>query len=424
VQVNITSESDVQQEVEITIPHEELQPLFEKAYAKYRAKAELKGFRKGKAPLEMIKKVYGEAIEHDALDDIANDAYHKAMEERSIHPLGTPSMTDMDFKRGMQFRVKIKYEVKPVVVLKKYKGIAVERLVHPVTDAEVDDEILQLRKAHSTTSPADVAADDEYIVTADVQELDEAGTPLVGKKSAGVRFYLADNSLVAELKGALRNIKVGDEVNSAYTTRHDDHEHKVHLAVKATKIEKVELPAYDETLVKKITGDRVASPEEFRTSIRTDLERYFTERAEAKIADDIASEIVRQHEFNVPESLVTGILDSYVDELRNRSRDRQLPMGFDEKKFREERRVYAVWQAKWLVLKEHIAEAEKIEVTDADLEKVAEEEAARSGLSKEKLLPHVKSSEAIRDRLMSTKISTFLKDNAFITDKTVTEPQH
>jgi len=424
VQVTITSHSDVQQEVEITLANDELQPLFDKAYQKYRAKAELKGFRKGKAPMEMIRKIYGEAIEHDALDTIANDAYHKAMEERSIHPLGTPSLTDMDFKRGEQFRFKITYEVKPAVELKKYKGIAVEKLVHPVTDAEVEDELLQLRKVHSTTSPAEMAADDEHVVTADVQELDDAGTPLVGKKSADVRFYLADHSLAPEIKGSLRNTKAGDEVKARYTTRHDDHEHTVHLAITAKKIEKVELPPYDEALVKKVTRDKVSSPEEFRTSIRTDLERYYAERSDAKLADDIAAEIVRQHEFNVPASLVEGILDSYVAELKNRSRDRQLPFGFDEKKFREERRVYAVWQAKWMLLKDRIAEVEKIEVTEADLEKVAEEEAARSGLAKEKLLPHVKGSEAIHDRLMTNKISAFLRENALITEKIETLPQH
>ena len=103
MQVTLTSPSDVQQEVEIQLSHEELQPSFEKAFAKYRAKAELKGFRKGKAPMEMIRKLYGEAIEHESLDDIANDAFHKAMEERNIRPLGTPSMTDIDFKRGDHF---------------------------------------------------------------------------------------------------------------------------------------------------------------------------------------------------------------------------------------------------------------------------------------------------------------------------------
>jgi trigger factor len=423
VQVTITSQSDVQQEVEIQLSNEELQPSFDKAYTKYRGKAEIKGFRKGKAPMELIRKLYGEAIEHESLDDIANDAYHKAMEERNIHPIGTPSMTDMDFKRGQLFRFKIKFEVKPTVALKTYKGIAVTRLVHPVADAEVHDEIEQLRKVHSTTVPADVAADDEHIVTADVQELDDTGSPLVGKKSAGVRFYLADGSLAPEIKGALRHIKLDEEVKAKYATHHDDHEHNVHISLTAKKIEKVELPPYDETLVKKVTHDRVTSPEEFRASIRADLERYWNERAEAKVADDIASEIVRQHEFNVPESLVESILDSYVEEMRGRTRDKQLPAGFDQKKFREERRVYAVWQAKWMLLKDQIAETEKIQVTDEDLEKIAEEEAARSGLAKEKLLPHVKSSEAIRDRVLTGKIAAFLKEHAQITDKVVTEPQ-
>jgi len=238
-----------------------------------------------------------------------------------------------------------------------------------------------------------------------------------------VRFYLADGSLAPEIKGALRHIKLDEEVKAKYTTRHDDHEHSVHISLTAKKIEKVELPPYDEALVKKVTHDRVASPEEFRASIRTDLERYWNERAEAKVADDIASEIVRQHEFNVPESLVESILDSYVEEMRSRTRDKQLPAGFDQKKFREERRVYAVWQAKWMLLKDQIAETEKIQVTDEDLEKIAEEEATRSGLPKEKLLPHVKSSEAIRDRVLTSKIAAFLKEHAQITDKIVTEPQ-
>jgi trigger factor len=250
VQVTITSQSDVQQEVEIQLSNEELQPSFDKAYAKYRAKAELKGFRKGKAPMEIIRRLYGEAIEHEALDEIANDAFHKSMEERNVRPLGTPSMTDMDFKRGERLQFKIKYEVKPAVELKTYKGIAVERPVHAISDAEVEDELLQLRKVHSTTAPAEIAADDEHVVTADVQELDETGMPLVGKKSSGVRFYLADNALAPEIKGVLRNIKVNEEATAQYSTHHDDHEHRVHIAITAKRIEKIELPPYDEALVK------------------------------------------------------------------------------------------------------------------------------------------------------------------------------
>jgi trigger factor len=419
LQVTITTTSEIKHEAAIELTSEELQPHFDKAYGAYRAKAELKGFRKGKAPLEMIKKLYGEAIEHEALDDIANTFYHQAMDERNIHPLGRPTLVDMDFKRGERFQFRIAYEVKPSIVLKTYKGIAVNRLTHTVGDEEVEEEILQMRKANSTMAPAESIADDEHVVTADVQELDETGTPLIGRKSAGVRFYLADPSLAPELRDALRKAVPGEVLQVSYASTHGDHSHQVRLAVTPRTLEKVHLPPFDETLVKKITRDKVTSPDEFRASLRADLERYWKERAEAKIADDIADEIVRTHDVPVPDAFVEALLDSYVDELRGRSRDRQLPAGFKEETFREERRAQAVWQAKWMMLKEQIAEAEQLTVTDEDVERLAADEASRTGLEKEKLLPHYRKSEAVRDRILSGKIMELLSQNARITDTPV-----
>ncbi len=421
MQVSINTLSDVKQEATIELTSAELQPHFDAAYAKYRTKVELKGFRKGKAPLEMIKKIYGEAIEHESLDDVANTFFHQAMDEKNIHPIGRPSMVDMDYKRGEKLQFRVEYELKPPVALKTYKGIAVERPVHTVTDEEVNEEVQQILKANSTSVPAETAADDEHVITADVQELDEAGTPLVGRKSNGVRFYLGDHTIAPELREALRGAKVGTPLDAAYQNQHGDHSHTVRLAITPKSIEKLQLPAFDETLVKKITRDKVSSPDEFKASMRADIERYWNERSEAKVADDIASEIVRGHDVTVPDAFTEALLDSYVDEVRERSRDKALPRGFDEKKYREERRTQAIWQAKWMMVKEAIADAEKITVTDEDIEKVAAEEAVRIGLEKEKLLPHYKKSEAVKDRILSEKIMVFLKQNATITDKILTE---
>jgi trigger factor len=423
VQVTTNTISEVQQETDIRLTHEELQPHFDEAYTKYRAKVELKGFRKGRAPLDMIKRVYGEAIEQEALSTIANDVFHRAVDERNIRPLGTPSMVDMDFKRGSHLQFKVKYEVTPVVELNNYKGIAVERPVHPVTDAEVEDEIQQLRKINSTTTPADTAADDEHIITADVQELDETGTPLIGRKSPGRRFYLADATLAIETREALRNARVGEPVTVKTLSKHGDIEHALHLSITPKKIEKVTLPAFDEELVKKVTRDAVSSPEEFRASMRRDLERYWTERADSKVAEDIANEIVRAHNVPVPDTMVEVFLDSFVEEIRERSRDHKLPAGFDEKQFREERRVYAVWQTKWLLLKDQIAVTEQITVTDEDVKGLARQESARTGITPDKLLQHYKKSDAVRERILSAKIAAFLRDHAHITDKEVQEPR-
>jgi trigger factor len=422
VEVNIQTLSDVQQEAEIQVTDEELRPHFDLAYERFRPKVELKGFRKGKVPLAMIKKLYGEAIEQEALDNVATEFYRQVMQERNIRPIGQPSMVDMDFKRGEHFRFKIQYEVRPDIQLKNYKGIAVEKPVHHVSDDELEREIDHLRRLNSTLSPAEKAADNDHVVTADVQELDDSGSPLIGKKTQGAKFYLTDETLAVEIKDALLGATVDEDVRVHFESRHDDHVHKIHLAIAVKGIEKVTLPEFDDAFVSKISSGKVTSVDTFRENMRADLMRFWEEQSEKKVAEGIVSEIVRQHEFTVPDSLVHGLLDSYVEDVQNKSRDRKLPSSFDENKFREENRALAVWQAKWMLLKGKIAEEEQITVSEEELRTSAETEAKRVGIPAERMLEYYRQSDVMSDRILSDKLMTFLKEHAIITEKVVDAP--
>ncbi len=417
MQVSINNVSDVQQEADIQLTQDDIQPMFERAYEKYRPKAEIRGFRKGKVPMPMIKQLYGEAIEQDALDDIASDFYRRAMEEKNIHPVGQPTIVDMDFKRGEHFHFKIKYEIKPDITLGAYRGIKVEKPIHIVTDAEVESEIQKIRRANSTRAAAETVTDTGYVVTADVQELDETGTPLIGKKTPGARFDLSDETLAREICDALAGAATGETYRAKFESRHGEHSHSVHIALAVTGIEKVLLPAFDEELVKKITGGKVASVDEFRKNLRGDIERYWEEESTARLNDNIAKSLVDAHPFPVPESIVAGLLDSYVEDVRNRSRDRKLPKGFDEQKFRDENRSSATWQAQWLLLSTRIAEEEKITVSDAEIEAMAEREAGKIGLEKERLLQYYRKSSSAANRILSDKLMAFLRSNAKVTEK-------
>ena len=423
MQVTITTISPTQQEAAFDVSSEDLQPHFDRAYEEFRPKAQLKGFRKGKVPLPMIKKIYGEAIEQEAIDKIANDLYRDAMDERKIQPLGTPSMTKLDFQRRQYLRFTVKYDVRPAITLEQYKGIAVEKPVHPVTDAEVEDEIHHLRRANSTTAEAETVTDSEHAVTADVQELDEAGTPLIGKKTSGTRFYLADPALTPEIRDALQTARKGETYRVRYESKHDDHSHTHHYAIAVTAIEKVILPPFDEALVRKITGEKVTSPDEFRTSIRNDLAGYWENQAMTRLNDAIANEVVRRHEIPVPDTLVEAYLDSFLDDMKSRTRDRKLPAGFDVGKFRTESRPYAIWQAKWSLLKEAIAEKENLTVTDEDVARLAETEAGRIGIDKERLLDYYKKSSGPTERLLSEKVMNFLRSHATVQEN-VMETTH
>lgn len=417
--VTIRTLSETQHEAEIQADSEELKPRFEEAYQKFRPKAQLHGFRKGKVPLPMIKQLYGEAIEHEALDGIANELYRSAMEERNIRPLGTPSMVDMDYKRNEHFRFTIRYDVKPPITLKKVRGISVEKPVRTIAEKDVESEIHHLRRINSTTADAPEVTDPEHVVTADVQELDETGTPLIGKKSPASRFYLADEVLAPEIRAALGAAQVGEKYRATVESRHEDHAHTHHFEFTVTAIQKVVLPALDEAFVRKVTGDKVTSVDEFREGIRKDLERYWEDQAARKVNDDLANEIVRQHEFPVPDSLVEMFLDSFVDDVRGRSRDRQLPKGFDEAKFRSESRPQAVWQAKWLLLKERIAEEEKLTVTDEEIAALAEREAARMNIDSTRLLEYYKKSSSAAEGILAEKVLELIRTHAKITERKV-----
>lgn len=423
MEVNISSLSKIEYEAEILVTSEELQPHFDKAYEKYRPKVEIKGFRKGKVPMAMVKKLYGEAIEQDSLDAVASEFYRVAMTERKIQPIGQPSLTDVDFKRGDHFRFKIKYEVKPEIKLKKYKGLTVERPIHTVTEAEIQKEIDHIRRINSTTTEAAAVSDNEHIVVGDVQELDTAGTPLIGKKTSNARFYLSDETLSPEIRNRLVGAEVGGVYKATFESKHGDHAHTVHVAITVTKIEKVSLPPFDDALVKSVTRDKVTSSEEFLKNLRVDMAKYWEEKAERAVSDGIAQQLVQQHDFPLPESLVNTFLDAFVEDIKNRSKDKKLPADFDETKFRDESRDLAAWQAKWMLLKERIAEEENLTITDAELDERATTEAAQIGIAKERLLEYYKKSGSTVDRMLSDKIMSFLKHNAKITERVVTDNQ-
>jgi trigger factor len=413
---NIAHINETEKEVEIKLTPEELLPHFDKAYNEYRKKVEIPGFRKGKVPLGMIKNIYGEAIEYDALEKIANDMFHDFTEEKNIKPVGTPSLVDMNYKRGEFAAFKIKYEVIPEFELKQYKGLSFEKLVHHIDDAEMEDEIKRILFANSSLEEVKTASDENHVVTYDVQDLDDNKEIIIGKKATGEKINLAEENILPELKEALLNKSVGDKPLANFEVKHDEHIHKHNVELTITKIEKSVLPELNDELVKKITKEKVGSVDEFKTQLKNDLESYWENQTDRKLMDDIINGIISQHEFVTPPSMVDNILDSYVDNLKQRYPNKTLPSDFDIKQFKEVNRADAIWQAKWYLLSDRIIKAENIKIDDTELEKLAEENSLKTGIEKDRLLDYYKRTESVKDRMVMDMLKEFLKSNNQITE--------
>ena len=160
--------------------------------------------------------------------------------------------------------------------------------------------------------------------------------------------------------------------------------------------------------IKKITKEKISSLDEFRKSVREDLESYWKEKNRRALINSIVGEIIRLHEFQVPDSLTRSVLENLLEEVKGQYPNKQLPADFDTGKFFEQNRAYAVYQAKWALLREEIIKAEKLEVDESALVALAEREAPKIGIDKERLITYYKSSDQIKDRLVGDKLLDML----------------
>jgi len=419
--VSINDVTEVDKEVEITSSNDELTPHFEEAYRRYQQSASLKGFRKGKAPLSMIRQVYGESIRYSALDRIANDLYREAMDERKIRPIGDPVLTTIDYtpENGLSF--KIKYEVLPVFELASYKGIKVDKPVHVITDEELAEEMDRIRRSNSTLADAEKVSGPHTLVTVDIQELDEGGTPLVGRKTTDAKLYLADTSIFREIREKLVGAGLNESVRLTVEPAEGEQGEKRNLEILVRQIKDVNLPEVTDEFVSKITKGKTAGVEAFNAELKESIRKYWEERSHRRALDGIISDIVGRHAFTVPESLIRAYTDSLIEDVKQRSPGKALPPDFNEEEFREQNRGGVIFQAKWHLIRDRIIEDAGLTLTREDFERFAERDAAVIGVEKERLAAMYRDSPQTRERLMGDKLHGFLLAAAEVTEKSTTE---
>ena len=142
MEYNVVELSSSEQEVEIKLQYDEIKNEIDEEVKKQTKKVQLPGFRKGKAPLSMLKKMYGDSFEYEASEKIANSYFWKMAEENQLKPIGQPTMTDIKFEPEKELSFKVKYETIPVIDVKDYKDLSFEIPELVAGENEINKEIL------------------------------------------------------------------------------------------------------------------------------------------------------------------------------------------------------------------------------------------------------------------------------------------
>lgn len=420
VEATIHNRSQVLRELEIFVGEDEINTAFNKAYQAIRPRMTLPGFRAGKAPISLIKKLHGDAVEGEALEKMAQEKFKEVVEEQKLEPIGTPIMTDLHRHAGEGAHFKISYEIRPDFALVEYAGTEVEHPVYSITDTDVEDRVHYLRFNYSEKQAADTIADLEAIVT---MTFTDNTTPEAPKEEV-TAVYLHDPQIVPELRDELIGKSVGDSFEIDLPQTIDGETKKLPVTIVVKSIEAVTLPQIDEDFCKKVSRDKATNEAELRTLVREELETNAARKSQEALESNMVGVLLSKHEFEVPRTYTYALIDTMLKEARAENVRRGFPEDYNlnEEEFRNMAWPNAELRAKWLLLREKILETLNLEATEDDIKALAAKEAEQFGIPAENLEKYYLSNEEIKERIRSEKLVNHLQSEFVINEKVI-EPK-
>jgi len=379
----ITKASPVEYELDIHATAEDLKPKLKEALKAQRKNMDVQGFRKGKAPLGLVKKMHGDAIGYKVAEQFVQETFEREVEENDdIEPLGQPTIVDLDYEVDEDLRATIRFGARPEVELQDLSAVQIPMLDPEVTEEDVEEEVERLRTEEADLLPLeDEPAGDTDYVNIDLQRIDpQTDTPIIGDKDEDLTFFLDDERLKEELREALVGKKAGHTFRVMLpqeqpTQGHGhgpQHEHEGTgddrlYEVTVNDVKRRDLPPLDEEFVRRASEGEFHDPEAFREDIRERLQEAWDERAREMVQGEIIDKMLELHPVPVPESVIEGYLDSFVKQVEEEN-DGELPEDFDEEHFRQRNRRDAENQGRWMLIRDTIIEEEDIEVSDEELQ--------------------------------------------------------
>lgn len=415
-QVNEINASE--KEVEIKLSYDEIKESIENEVMKQTKNIQVPGFRKGKVPKNILKKMFGDALEYEAADKVATEFFWKVVDEKDLRPIGKPAMTSLDFEPEKHLTFKVKYETIPDINVKNYKDIEIEIPDFVVTDEEVQKEIEYIIKANQTTETADeIGEDRNFRIEVEINRTDEQGNILPDTKPEKLTIDLTNEQIHPQIVENSKGKKVGESFSFHFTDERkqensDGNEEEItenyYYTAKILSIKKVIFPELNEELVKKVTKDRLSDVEAFKDEIKKDIQKYYDQRVEEITRSRLLSEIIKNNDFAPPQTLVNNILEEYLKSEENYSKQNKIP--FNREEARNRLFKSAENEVKWYLIKEQIQKAENISVTEDELKEFAQKEAEQTGLPLEKIMNYYKTSNQV-ERIIDEKLFDFLKAN-------------
>ena len=424
-ELSVSDDSEVR--LTLTVAGDSVRETYDSIVADLRRNARLKGFRRGKAPREVLIRKFGPALLAQATEQVIRESLEQAIGEIEHKPLpfAAPALdSEPQLVLGEDLTFTVTYDTFPQVELGPYRDLPLERLQVSIADADLERELSRLQEQNAvvTDKPADdseqVVVVQGDVVTVNYVEQDDAGQPVPGSERRDFVFevgteyniYQMDEELVGMARGSDKVITKSYPADYQYS---DLAGRTVTLNVTVTSVKEKQLPDLDDELAQDIS-DRFETLDDLKTDLRSRLQDDADRRVRARLIGELMDKVVETSQVPLPKSMVAAELEGEWRNLVARAGgDAQrfeaalAAQGESRDQLLEQSRPLVERRARYMLVRDRLAQTEGIEISDEDLDRHLAQQAEARGVDAEELRAQYESQNAldyVRNELRHEKL--------------------
>ena len=380
----------------IEVPAEKFEEAVQHSYNKNKGKFNIPGFRKGKAPFNMIKKMYGVGVFYeDAVDEVIDASYPDAAKESGLEIVSRPAVSIEQIEEGKSFIYTAKVAVKPEVTLGQYKGVEVQKTKSDVTEEDIETEIKRAREKNSRL----ITVEDRGVEDGDQVTIDFDGSVdgkrFEGGKAEDYPLTIGSHTFIDNFEEQLIGKKTGEEceVNVTFPAEYHVEELKNKPAVfkvKVKEIQRKELPEANDEFASEVSD--FDTMEEYKKDLSEKLHAEKIEAAKTADEDKVVAKVIENATMEIPDQMVEEQVNGMVNDYARRLESQGISFkqyvkitGMTAEKIGEQMKPQAIKRIQTRLVLEAVVKAENIQADDAAVEEQFDKMAADFKMDKEQI---------------------------------------
>jgi trigger factor len=419
----IKSFGSTEQELTLVLEPSEYQPKLDENFKVAQETVQIKGFRKGKVPMDMVKRLVGKEIETDTIETLANENFSKLAAELQLKIVGRARIRHFEFKDDQSLNIYLMYEIQPEFDLKPYAHYEFKKAEYYITADDIEREVKGILKEQGVWVSKETEATEEDLVVVDTQQLDAGGMPIIGKRFENQEFMLKMVRKESPLRAALTGSKTGDE--RAVDLEMRDESGKVELnkyKLYIKEVKQLDLPELTDELAKEVTNGQLQTAAELRADIETRLKNFYKQKSDDDLLEEVAKKFIEENPIDVPHSMIHSFEDMMIENAA-RQLGGKFPKGFDVQAFRREISPNAKKQAQWMMIRYKLADVAGIKIDEATIRELAEVDAKEMGAENTEQVLQAYMKEDMRNYVLERALRNKVFEHLKATLKISPEPK-